>query len=570
LNFSDFLKNIYKSKNGNITTQEEFVKSLFVACAPNAAYADDYYKKLLNGRKPLTNDIREFMISNGIFDNVVPFFEKNISEKRIIDLFEDFDINVNEKKDLSVLAEALSVQFEIYMRYEENEIPTSVQRIYEVLLDQYGNGLIENANEKALFAAKQYFFQAMSALNAIKVNEDILTLQGPFENFFSNIYKSYRAYESNCNLEGRDILRYIRTKILKNNTEIDDFIKMIAEPGALPIELYKELLFTIYDNFTFKDRDLKLSIQLFEKQEKEMIIQEFKNFKFHPVSEIFFTQFIRFKLKGKEKNLIDEAIYICEITDAIFNSIQMNLKTNYDPLDKITDEIKGAFRKLKHTEIQFVVDGVYYPSTGKINFAPSIIPMISIQGKLVETGTQKFKISKNPVLKKINKFAPLDVKFSYLFDFQHFQWKTKGDYGEMMAEFYTFNKDNTYRLFLVPITSKARIYRLVRDVLKLVFVDQMIGFSYTSIMTINYISAENDLNKFLKMTSDERIQIGEDQLVGLAYQNKQVYSKAISKKDSIAGYKPEDTTVDYSIFIPLIKYIEAFEQIFNEKTKKAT
>ena len=134
-----------------------------------------------------------------------------------------------------------------------------------------------------------------------------------------------------------------------------------------------------------------------------------------------------------------------------------------------------------------------------------------------------------------------------------------------MAELYTFNKDNTYRLFLVPVTSKARIYRLVREVSKLVLSDQMIGFSYTSIMTINHYKDNDSLKELYDMTSDQRIQIGVDHFISYSYQDGKTYARSITKEDSIFGKKPIEMETKQSIFNPLIAHISASELIFDEQ-----
>lgn len=565
MKFSLFLQKIYKVKNSKITRQEDFVQQLFKTCCPTFSYTDDYCKKMLNGSKPLSDDLRTYVFENSDYDKLPRFFEDHINKKHFVDLLDEFEVYEDEKKDLSILAEALTYQFSIYIEYGENNLPTSVKTIYETLIDQYGNGSIEDANEKALFSAYQQLFQAITALASIRVNKDILTLQAPFENFFSFIYKTYRSYEAKCNRQGKDIYVYVKDKILDGKLAIDDYLKKISEPGALPIELIKQIHFTIYDNYKFDDKDLNLSIRLFEKDEQKKILETFKNFKFYPVNEIFFTQRISFTTEGGKNNLLDDAFNIINRTDRIFRSIGLNLKPDYPPLVKITNELNNAFAELKKTTIQYVVDGVYYPENGTINFSPSIVPMVSMKDKsLIETGSDKVKLYKHPVF-RIKE--PFKTKYKLLVGYQNEVWKMSG-HEDLMAELYTFNKDNTFRLFLVPVTSKARVYRLIREVSKLVYQDQMIGFAYTSIAVYNTYNDDESENHFDKMTSDQRIKIGKDVMISFAYHDEKVYGYSISKKDSKLGKKPIENDYAFPFLTPLIRHIHFCNFILKQEELK--
>jgi hypothetical protein len=557
IKFSSFLKTIYKAKNSNITRQEDFVKQIFESCNPTFSYSDDYCKRILNGNKPLSDDIRKFISGAGDYKDLPNFLKNNIDENRLSELIKDFDVNTDEKKDLGVFSEALSIQFDNYIKYGENNLPTTVKSIYAILLDQYGNGAIKDANEKALVAAKLYLFQAIKSLALIEVNEDILTQKAPFENFFNNVYKSFRAYESNCNLEGKKIYQHFKETILSGEMYIDDYLKKMAEPGALPIDLVKELTYTIYDNYKFDDRKIEHVIRLFDNDEKCKILEKFKKLKFYPVNEIFFTQRIAFHVEGNDKNLMHEALNICSKTQHIFDSIGVNLKQEYPNLVSIDSQLKKANEQLSSTNIHFVVDGTYFPETGLIEYASSIVPLLRIKGELTETGSQKFNFSKHIALRGIPKFTSFESKFKILFDSFHNFWKKSG-YEETMAELVTFNRDNTSRWYMVPVTCKARLYRLVRDVLKLVQEDHIIGFIFTSIVSVNMIEIDKTNEEFSKKTSADRIKSGKDELLSYAFYNNKEFNRVITKEDSISGKGPTDAKISLPMFKPLIYNILIF------------
>lgn len=556
LSFSTFLKNIYKAKNSNITTQEEFVKQLFTSCAKNISYTDDYYKKILSGRKPLSKDIRDFVLEKPNFENVIIFFENNLDEKRLPDLFESFFIAPDEKKDLSIFSEALTYQFHNYLKYNEDEIPAATQAIYSVLLDQYGNGSIPNANEKALFYAKQNLLNAIVSLNSISVVKNVLDLQMPFDNFFTSLYKAYRVYEENCNLEGKNVYNYIKEKISEETEEIHNYLRYISEPGAKPVELIKEIKHKIYNDNILKDDNFINTFGLFDENEEEKLLKEFNKPEYSELIEVFFTQYVIFKLPNDTENLMNKALFFTEITFNIFDSIEKNVCEPYEPLAKINLELNKALKDLRNSSIQFILDGVYYPKENRVLYAPSSKIIMGNGNKILEPGQDKFILSNHFALKKINKYSPLELKFKYIFDYQHMIWKLE-KYGLIASELYTFNRDGTYRLFLTIPTIKSRIYRLVRETMNLVIFDDIIGFSFTSVETVNIIKDQETFNKLTSMTTEERIQDGEDRLHSIFYTENKLLQRVISKEDSLLHKLPKEETGYSAMFKPLIAMIKA-------------
>lgn len=97
MKFSTFLQKIYKVKNYKITKQEDFVQQLFKTCCPIFSYTDDYCKKILNGNKPLSDDLRDLVSSNSDYKDIPLFFEEHINKKHFTDLLDEFEIDEDEK-----------------------------------------------------------------------------------------------------------------------------------------------------------------------------------------------------------------------------------------------------------------------------------------------------------------------------------------------------------------------------------------------------------------------------------------------------------------------------------------
>lgn len=471
-----------------------------------------------------------------------------------------------KKKDLDIFVEALAMQFDNYIKYGEKELPTSVSSIYITLLDQYGNGTIDHANEKALLEAKKYFVIAVKSLASIKIEDDILTLKGPFENFFDSIYKAFKVYLAKCNHEGKELLNEIKEIFLNGEYPLaDDYLKKTLELGARQIELVKEIHFTVYDNYSFVDKDLHIDIRLFDDSENEQILDEFKKLKFYPVNEIYFTEYITFRQEGRKENLIGIASQIAMITESILNSIQMNIDKNYELLLKVDKEIDTARRKFNCSQIQYILDGTYFLLTGKIHYASTIVPSFELKnGSIMYPGDEKIDNNENSLFRKKLGF---EKNFELLFDWVNKLWKMS-DYNDLIAEIYTFNRDNTYRHLLIPITSKARTYRQIRTLQQLTYVDGIKGFVYIANMVLNTFDSEDDEIKLHEMTSEQRLLRGEDLLVGYGYYENHTYSLSISKKDSIAGEKPKKQDLSLIMFTPLIASIFAFNKYIDEKEKQ--
>lgn len=521
MKFSEFLQNIYKCKNDKITKQEVFVLKLFKTCCSSFTYTEDYCKKLLNGNKPLSDDVRNLVSDNCDYRGLPSFFEENINNNRFQDILDAFDIEKDEKKDLSIFAEALSYQFENYIKYGENQIPTSVKTIYETLIDQAGNGKIKDANEKAVFLAKQYLYNAIASLVGLSANKDVLSNKGPFEAFFSNINSIFRTYEQNCNREGRILYKRIHETIVNNNDERDSYLKIITEIGSIPLELVKQVKYVVYDNYTFKDKVTETTIKLFEEFENKKKVEALKSISFYPVNEIYFTEFIEFVRENNSHNLLTDAIYMMSKAEAILNALEVNLPI-YPLMDKINKEINSIAKKLDLNLIQYMSDGTYYPETEEIEYASTMEPRFEMRdGRTRLAGDLKMPISTIPMFKDLRTF---DEYLNELFSWHCFLQTTIP--GDMMNELITINEDGTCRYYMFPPTCKAKVYREIRMISSRVIEDKTVGF-----ITINQMLAYRGIDESVKMTTKERQPTGQEILFGFGYYDGKGYSIAALMDD---------------------------------------
>ncbi len=574
--FSLFLNKVYLYKKEDISlTTVTFVEGMMNAVGTEFDVSYELKKSLFNGLKPLSDKIRKELPKRPRVAKTRDYLLSVLNKKRVRELMNEFKIDKDEKEDMKILCESLAIQFINIIVHKDGEIPTEVRYIYPIVLDENGNGRIKDANEIALHHALNYFRQAVEALGSIKPNSDLITLQRPFENFFDSIYKAFRVYNEKCNREGRDIIKSCKKHFLGNGEcpEADKYLEKITEPGASPIELEKRLIYIIYDNYAFKDQVMQVSIKLNDKSERSKVIEQFKKLKFYPVNEICFTEMICFNEKGKKENLIDHVTNICYRTDLILNSIRLNIKKDHPLLTSLDEEFQKAFNKFADSKMQYLTDGTYYPETGEVIYAPTINPYFVMgDGKKFQTSDNLKDMSTLFMGKKVTGKEFTIDEFPYFFSyntlFRTFMWEMCG-YKDLMGELYLFTRDNKYRLFAVPVTCKARIYRLSREARIFVLKDDVVGFMYSSIMsTLKYKTTE-DYKKILQgTTSDERIAMGEDTLINFGYYKGKLYSESISLSDAKAKKQPTKESSTLHMFVPLTKEIVINELIHDKKEKK--
>lgn len=560
MKFARFLQILCLNKADSVSRKEFFVIDLFKTTGYGFDYDESYAKKLANpgkGGKPLNDSIRSVYNKPFPIENMINYLKKSLNKNRLLDLYDCFEIDSVIKQDWSVLAEAIALQFVHYM--EQGESPnSSVKSIYELLIDKYGNGSIPQANEKALLAAKEALYSALSHIATLaKKPQSVLEYKGPFENYFADINKVFRVFESKCNIEGLKLFREIRDEILfadleeQHNFDINKYLTLITTPGSLPIDLEKHIFLVIYDNLAPIDKATEVTIDIYEDFEEEKIIEAIDKAKPHNYNEYHFTEYISFSLKGEERNLLDDALYILCRTKIILNI----LETKFDSIpeiNKINEKINNLAESIQFTEIIFISDGMYYPKTKTRVVAPSIENYLCEKdGTRIAPGdTKDTDLSKNPIYKGLNVKDLEDTLWRFYWH-QLFMWEYT-NFSDLMCEVITINEDGSTRYYMFPVTCKAKVYRMIRKMFLRVIGDNTIGFVAQNIMVFNKITEET-----MNMTSDQRSEIGETLLCCFGYMGgKHDTLMCNIEQAKKKEYTMETNYIDHT-FIPLINMIRA-------------
>lgn len=116
-----------------------FVSKLFVAAGSKYFSASttsdkDYQKKLYNGSKPLTQNLKGSFPDPINFDGLVAFFIGQIQDDKTRDVMTSFAIPVSIKPDKALLAKALTAQFQLFIQNEKNDVDDIVASEYQRLM----------------------------------------------------------------------------------------------------------------------------------------------------------------------------------------------------------------------------------------------------------------------------------------------------------------------------------------------------------------------------------------------------------------------------------------------------
>lgn len=557
MNFSEFLNILFKNATEENTNKKFFVIDLFESTKIKFLGGPDKATKLSSEgptRRPIDSVLQSDYKGKYKIEDVQGFLSKNLNKIRIYDLISSFSIPEDEKKDFNILVEAIAIQFDNYINFGEEKISTSVCSIYLNLLDQYGNGSNPNANSEAIFAAKQTFYSAVKNIADLNPNDEVLNIKGPIENFFKGVSDTFRAFESKCNREGKTLFRKVKSDVIKlelpnfkPDESTNEYLELITEPGALPIELIKQLKYVIYDNITFEDKITELTIKLLDDFSRTTIIDAFEKLEFYKTNEIFFTEYIMFHLNENSGNLLNNILYIITKIDIILNYLEDTFD-KHPKMIKLNEKFDDVYKKLSYNRIRYMSDGTYFPETKKLEYAMSMEPFLhNKDGSIMLPGDTKITLNQMPLFTKLPEDNLLRFKTLFLWNLYMLREQKQKD---MMIEFITLNEDNTCRHFLYPPTCKAKTYRKIREYSDLVFKDGIIGFMTIAISVIN-----NNDPEIAKLTSDERMKLGVEHLTGFAYIEDKCYEIVASLDAKLESVKLEECQHLPHIYNPLMKKI---------------
>lgn len=544
MKFCDFLKILYQNKNNNITTQDDYVVQMFNSTGVTFSYSEGYGKKLLSGKKPLSQDIRELVGENFNFDNLMSFFYNNEKETSLSDFFFKFNIANDIEKNFAILCLCFVSQFILFIK-EGNEVNNIISNMYEIYLDEVLGKNKPDNNKDALLISKGFIYNAIESLSSLSPDSSLLRCGSHFESFFSAIKSAHYSFTRNANFKARQIYRAFCKGAYDINQPKDKFLYNASIQSYESMKFIKKLNYIVYNDLISKDKFDTIEITIFDESEEEKKIEILNKLISKEQNVAYFSEFISFQISGTDNNLLEDYYYILLKTIKTFEFLEDEIGTT-ESIQYLNKKISKIFNDLRLEFIHYISDGIYHKENNFIEYANSIEPLFGTDDENMHiAGDKLFKIDNS----FFNNLKNINEKMEYIFKLYSLLLKEgKMNSESMMLEIYTFNQNGTYRLYLIPATCKAKIYRFVRKICS-----RMINDETTSFFSIG-ISVYK--------SSNSKESVFKDALCAFAYENSNVYSLFLPIENIIKNDICEVSKGNYMnpIFTPIIALINAYKK----------
>lgn len=135
IEISTFLQRIYPCCTG-VNNQGVFVTKCFAAagCSYFVGSSTDYQRKLFNGSKPLTKNIKRTFPIPFMNQELATFFENRITVEKVRDLMTAFAIPLSVEANKEILSKVLSEQFSLFITSGNDNVADIVALEYQKYL----------------------------------------------------------------------------------------------------------------------------------------------------------------------------------------------------------------------------------------------------------------------------------------------------------------------------------------------------------------------------------------------------------------------------------------------------
>lgn len=134
MNFSECSKALYPTVKARLKSQGKFVANLFIAMGSKyfSLYSDHAYeKKLFNGSKPLTQDLRDSIPSPIDVKKLAGFFAKYMDDSKIREIALKQGLLASSSVDKQIFAKAIAYQYKAIFDSENFEAPSLIHETYQ-------------------------------------------------------------------------------------------------------------------------------------------------------------------------------------------------------------------------------------------------------------------------------------------------------------------------------------------------------------------------------------------------------------------------------------------------------
>ena len=539
-NFSIFLNALYRFKNEYINNRDDFVIGFFKAAGSTSTSTLDstdnsIFRKICAGSRSLSSALTSFFPKNPDLNGEKDYLKDSLNSSRIKEMYYEFDIDEDDKEDFDSLCEAIAIQFENFMKYEDN-INTTVKSLFEGIIDSKLKAGIENANKDAVIAATKLFYSSVKAMESIKLNGSLFDARVPIENYLRNIFDIFNAFNARCSHSGKIAYRKIRDDFFEKNPNISFYLKMVSESGSLPLDLENTVTIKMWYSGKYKaDFIVDATFNYDIEYTPEALGACFKHFVPDDEPPVNFSEYLNIHLKGDDRCLISSFRIITNEIHSLLRELQkeFNATTEFEPID---NNIIEVLKKINGVQLSTVSDGIYYPSDHRIKYAPTMeMFLIEEDGRMKETGDDlfDFKSMKNyysdSFLNFMVKYAAMlltilvmkvenNVKESDVSKVMKEDCKT-----EIMTELILLNIDEKARYYMFPPTCPAKTYRRIKEISERIYEDKTLAFVYGQVIeaATTYKNPTDELKDIIA---------GEEYFVVIGYWNKKNYQIAIPMK----------------------------------------
>ncbi len=495
-NLSEFLHIIHDCQKDDLKLSGQVIIGQLLAIQKADIYGDEKLKGIYTGARPLLPKDIEDKTKKDKVPEFKKYFSDLLDEDKAQTLFAKFGIEKDEKVDFQIMCESIAMQYQNFTRYgDENN--TTVKSIYEALIDSQGYASDPNANEKAINAAYQMFFNALSCLCRINpIYARVEDMKEPIESFMQNISQVYTVLFVRMNRVGKISYKGLREKYIRKIPEINKFLNMASEPGALPIDLYRRIELTVYDFPKMFGYHVTGELDLDEEYTEEKLIEGLESVKeMKEYVELFFSEFVVYHLKDEEENIAKNVYVLAFLTKEFLKNLAKEVFVK--PNDKLMNDVREKYMDAQRLKIAFNFDGSYYRPTKTIKYGENFETMFfDKDGNVEMPGDKKIPFENNnrnnfygetydEVLKRFTAYE-LSMYISFKDD--------------PMNEILVINADKTMRLYMFRVTCKAKMYRVIREIMYNCAVDHAVAIYSAGIVVDRDITDK----KTLLLPAEER------------------------------------------------------------------